>query len=418
MNTTATTEGATIACSLGAEIIVAGDGPVGLMAALAMADAGRETLLIAPSWNETEATANNDARTAAILGQGLTLLQDLRVWAELEPACAPVKRLRSVNAKAGPARLRRGDCTFDAAEIGEAEFGWNVPVGALRAGLRQAVEVRPHLRVIEGRRVRSLLPASGGFDVELDDGRRLEGGLILAADGRGSKLRQEAGIDAKDVDLGQSAIVCSFDHARSHAHTSIELHRDGGPFTTVPLPGRRSSLVWVMPHDEAIELQNMQPERFFARLEHIVEPWLGRIDNLSVPGLWPLRRVLASSLARQNLLLIGETAHAFSPIGAQGLNLSIRDIVCLRGLVEALEPSEIAPLDAQCGTELGKRYGRRRLIDVQSRSQAVRFLNDFVANRSFVGGMVQEMGLQVLKSVPILRQLAMQGLMPPRISSI
>ncbi|MEO1019461.1 MAG: FAD-dependent monooxygenase [Pseudomonadota bacterium] len=402
--------------SLNAEFLVAGDGPVGLMAALALADAGRETLLIAPSWNQP--IGDDDSRTTAILGDGISFLEDLRIWPQLAAACAPLKRLRIVNAKSGPAMFRRGDCTFDADEIGEIEFGWNVPATALKSALMQAAAVRPHLRLVEGKRVRRLLPGERGYAVELDDGQTVDAGAIIAADGRGSKLRQEAGIDGVDEDLDQTALVCSFDHAKNHDNTSIELHRDGGPFTTVPLPGRRSSLVWVMPHDAANALIAMPPVRFFARLEHIVRPWLGRLDNVNTPGVWPLRRVLAATMARENLLLVGETAHAFSPVGAQGLNLSIRDIRGLRELVEGLDPPDRASFGASAAIALGRRYSRRRLIDVQTRAQGVHMLNDFVADRSLASGFLQEIGLQFFKRVPILRQVVMQTLMPPRISSI
>ncbi len=398
------------------EILVAGDGPVGLMTALSLADDAFETLLLAPNYDQA-IDAGDDSRTTAILGNGTALLQELGVWDVVRPDCAPLRRLRIVNDRS-PLGLPAADVTFDAGDIGAEHFGWNVPLGSLTRALRAACESRPHLRILKGIKAKAAVADESGYRVALDNGQAVSAALIVAADGRHSVLRDTAGISSDNDDLGQDAIISSFDHARPHHTTSTELHKPGGPFTTVPLPGNRSSLVWVMRREDAEPFATMRSERFHARLNRLASPWLGTVSRIRDPKRWPLRQLLASRLAQRNLVLVGETAHAFSPIGAQGLNLSIRDITTLREIALDAKEATLDQFDAHVGASVAQRYERRRMIDVQTRTRGVGLLNGLVANGSPLSAFLQDTGLRLVGNAPNLRRFAMRALMPPSTSPI
>ncbi len=155
---------------------------------------------------------------------------------------------------------------------------------------------------------------------------RFSAKLAVAADGRRSTLREAAGIEVKSWSYPQVAVVLNLEHRLPHQQVSTEFHTSTGPFTLVPLPGRQSSLVCVETADGAADLLAMTEEKLEAELERRAHSILGRFKLSTKPQSFPLSGLTATSLVGPRLALVGETAHVFPPIGAQGLNLSLRDI--------------------------------------------------------------------------------------------
>ncbi len=220
--------------SLSAEVAVVGGGPAGLVAAIALAAAGVETLLIAPF-------AKPDHRTTALLAGSVAALDTLGAWQACLPHAAPLKKLRLVDAT--NRLFRAPEVLFDAAEIGLDAFGHNIENRYLLAALEaRAVELRIP-RIADPASAIEQEPA--GLVVVHAAGRsRVR--LVIGADGARSLCRAAAGIGTRRRNYPQTAITLNLGHARPHNDTSTEFHTASGPFTLVPLPGRRSSLVCML----------------------------------------------------------------------------------------------------------------------------------------------------------------------------
>ena len=216
-------------------IAVVGAGPVGLAAALVLADAGHAVALVAPK------SPPADQRTSALLVGSIALLERLGVWSGLAEQAAPLRTMRIVD---GTHRLIRApEVSFHASEIDLEAFGYNLPNAALVAALEAALAERPIARVeafVEG-----VATDDAAVTLTLSSGETMTAPLVVAADGRRSKVRDGAGIPIDDWRYDQAALVCNLRHSLPHRDTSTEFHTEGGPFTLVPLPGNRSSLVWV-----------------------------------------------------------------------------------------------------------------------------------------------------------------------------
>src|SRR5690606_30208090 len=245
--------------------------------------------------------------------------------------------------------------------------------------------------------------------VECGDGRCFAANLVIGADGRTSKIRELTGIRTWRRRTGQTAIVTRFAHARPHHHTSIELHRPGGPFTMVPLRGRQSSLVWAERTAEAERLLALGENQFAQALAERVRPWLGEPDRIVPPVAFPIETLLAFRLTAPRTALAGEAAHMLSPLGAQGFNLSLRDAEALAAAAgEAVAGG--APLGSRPMLE---RYAGRRQSDIRARVLAVAGFGELV--RTGLAPIVQArgLGLRAIGSLPPARRLVMHSLMRP-----
>lgn len=380
-----------------AKILVAGTGPVGLVASLGLAEAGFSVLLAGPEPTGT------DGRTTALMNPALAMLAKLGVLDRLEGQAAPLQVMRIVDATR---RLVRSPVvTFRASEIGEEHFGLNMPNGGLVETLVEAVSAHPaiHWRkslvshwAFEADRVRAILA----------NGEEQVASLAVAADGRLSPAREAAGITVTNHAYPQAALVLNFGHTRGHGFTSTEFHTETGPFTQVPLPGDRSSLVWVVRPETTTELAELDDDMLSRRIEQQMQSMLGRVTVEPGRQIYPLSAATPRRFAQNRVALVGEAAHLFPPIGAQGLNLGIRDV---SDLIEIVSKS---PSDPGADAILAA-YDRKRRPDILARSGAVNLLNASLLSDMLPAQMARSAGLAILGRIAPLRALFMrEGLRP------
>lgn len=383
--------------------VVVGAGPAGLAAALALANADLDVALVGPP----AARAAAVRRTAALFPASINALRNLGVWEAVAPASAAMTGLRIIDQTS--AVLRSPQVMFEACELGLDVLAYNVPNLALVAALEAAVASHPRIAR------RSLADAerveidSDGVTVFQRDGTAARARLAVAADGRASVTRAAAGIAVDSWAYEQTAIAAAFAHSRPHRGVSSELHRHSGPLTTVPLPGRASSLVWLVRPDEADRLLALDDTAFTATLEGELQGLLGSLSAITPRTRFPMHGLAAQRYGARRVALVGETAHAFPPVGAQGLNLTLRDVAALADIAGgASARGEDIGADAVMAT-----YDRARRADVQGRTTGVDLLN-----RSLLAGLgpvdlARGAGLHLLAAIGPLKRLAMLGGMGP-----
>jgi 2-octaprenyl-6-methoxyphenol hydroxylase len=379
------------------DIAVIGGGLAGSMAALAAAAEGWRVAFVAPPPPET------DRRTTALMTESIALLTRLGVWDDVRPESAALSTMRILD---GTKRLFRAPpVSFHASEIGLSAFGYNIPNAPLMKAVSARVDAVDSITRIPHALV-DAVEADGSMRLTLEDGTVLAAHAVLAADGRKSKARDCAGIAVRNWSYRQTAMVMNFSHRLPHDNISTEFHTEAGPFTQVPLPGNRSSLVWAMDPDEVAGVMKLERGDLNVRVEARMASILGAVDVEDGFQAWPMSSMIAHNFARGRTFLIGETGHAFPPIGAQGLNLSLRDVEMAIGRIRDVggpEKAEAAALS----------YDRARRADVASRTFGVDLLNRTLLTSFLPAQMLRTGGLAVLGSIKPLKQFAMREGMTP-----
>jgi 2-octaprenyl-6-methoxyphenol hydroxylase len=381
------------------DIAVIGAGPAGQIAAIAMARGGRKVVLVGP------APDGSDRRTTALMDQSLAMMERLGLWQELRGRTAPLQVMQIID---GTNRLLRAPTVaFRSAEIGLEAFGYNIPNSALLETLSKAVAAEP-LITRNTSAADTIHIGTDGVTIGLSGGELVEAAFAIGADGRRSNTRESAGVGVKTWSYPQTAVVMNFAHTLPHQNISTEFHTESGPFTQVPLPGQRSSLVWVVAPPEAERLTSLSAEQLSAEVETRMQSMLGKVSVDDGVQAWPLSGMTAKRYGKGRAAFVGEAGHAFPPIGAQGLNLSLRDIAALEDI---LIDGGSAPIAA----DSGDRFDRKRRLDIASRTASVDLLNRSLLSDLLPVQMLRAAGLQVLASLGPLRNLVMQeGVAPGR----
>lgn len=373
------------------DVVVVGGGPAGLVAALLIAKTGARTTLCAPP-------PPSDTRTTALLDGSVAILRDLGVWDGIKDQAAPLRSLRIVDASRR--LIRTPEAIFHADELGLDAFGWNVPNVVLTTALRGAFTGG---RLVEAEALESR-PGEELVDIRLADGGSVAARLAIAADGRSSRLREAAGVSFETRKAPQTALAFAVAHERDHDEVSTELHYPEGPFTLVPLPGRRSSVVWAMRPERADEMRALDPDAFGEAVTTASLGLLGRLQLDGPVGAFPIVVGAAANFARRRTMLVGEAGHVLPPIGAQGLNLGIRDAAAAakvigRALAAGRDPG---------GRETLRAYAIARAPDAWTRTAAADLLNKSLMSDLLPVQAARRLGLAAISRLGPLRRFVMR----------
>lgn len=390
------------------DILVCGGGIAGLCAAAGFGAAGFSVLCVDPAPPVTDRDSQGaDLRSTALLQPARHVLQEAGIWPYLEPHATALDVMRIVDA-GGPDAAPRVTQDFKSSEVSDLPFGWNFPNWLLRRELIARLHTLETVEFRPGVAAESLFTRTREARVGLSDGTSARVNLVIAADGRNSRMRAAAGIGVRTSRYGQKALAFAVTHPIPHDNISTEIHRSGGPFTLVPLPdyeGRPSSaVVWMEDGPKAKALYDMDVTDFETAMTERSCSLFGPLQLATRRSIWPIIAQQADTMVAERLALMAEAAHVVPPIGAQGLNMSLRDVSTLLELARGASGNlgDAKMLSA---------YHTARHRDISLRVQGIDLLNraSQVGTQPFKDA--RAMGLQAIYALaPVRRTLMQMGL--------
>lgn len=372
------------------QIAVIGGGLAGKAAAVAGGRAGFRTLHVAPS-------APTDHRTSALMMPSVDYMRTTGLIENPEALGVPLTRIRILDMTGR--LLRAPETVFDASEAGLPAFGWNFANAPLSDSFSRAAK---RLETFASRKA-ALVSASrieDAWHLELDDDTKVTADLLVGADGKGSKVRKTAGIATRERRHAQAALVCDLELDRPLDGESVEYHYPQGPFTLVPAGENRANLVWIDTR-EALEAARADAKGFSETLARKSLRAFGSVRPTTPSFIFPLSTLSVDIAGKDGAVLVGEAAHAFPPIGAQGLNLGLRDVADLDTCLKAANPGAYG-----WAGSVARAYAAMRRSDLMRTGLFVDGLFSSLVSRHLPAQGLRTAGLWALKVVPPLRRRA------------
>ena len=370
--------------------MVVGGGPVGASLARALPDLAVALVGSAP---ETVPTEGFDVRVYALSPGNVDFLRRLGVWDALAPRAAPVHAMRIHGDDA------RAVLEFGAYEAGVAELAWIVEDTALQRALWQGVEA-------SAQRCQALEVREREARVTFEDGTSLDARLVIGADGAHSFVRKSAGIDVRERDYEQSAVVANFRCEKPHGGTALQWFQGGPVLALLPLPGDQVSMVWSLPAAEAARLSALAAPGLAEEVTRASGNALGALAPASAVRTFPLRRLSARRLVAPRIALVGDAGHVVHPLAGQGLNLGLQDVRVLAEILTAREPGR-DPGDYR----LLRRYERQRAEPILAMDAVISGLFALYGTPNRTIGRLRNAGLNLTDRLPVLKNLLMRQAM-------
>ena len=381
------------------EVFISGSGLSGLTTAYAFVLQGWKVCLCSPTLQ------NKDRRTTAILSQSVKYFEKLNLWDELSEFGHPLKTMRILD---GTNRLIRAPQTdFQSSEIDLDAFGYNFRNQDFASVLTNKLVKMENFEHLPCNVHKVDKLQDDAFRITISSGEKdtsvVESQILIGADGKNSIVRQCLLPETKSWQYPQTALVVDFEHEIQSGFVSTEIHTEHGPFTVVPQTPNQAGLVWMNTPETIEKLLSEDPASLESIIESQMQSYLGKIKLVSKPASFPITGMIAKTFGVGNLAIVGDAAHTFPPIGAQGFNLGTRDIQTLADIYSRFADTE----------DRGRLYDQQRRIDVETRTRGVDLLNKSLLSDFLPMQMIRTAGLQILKNVNPIRKTAMRlGISP------
>lgn len=379
------------------DVVIAGGGLNGPTLALALADAGLKVAVVDPRPADARAGDSFDGRAYALAIASQRLLKALGLWGDLAADSQPIMQVIASQGDAGegaaPFFLH-----FDSAEIEEGPLGHMLEDRFLYRALLAAMAGK--VSHFSGLSVVGQQPGPASVSVRLSDDRNLEARLLIGADGRGSGVAQRAGITRQGWDYGQTALVAAIDHEKPHEGIAHQFFMPAGPLAILPLPGRRSSVVWSETHANAKAISALPDAAFLEVLRPRFGDFLGPVSLAGKRFSYPLSLSLAQDYVADRIALVGDAAHGVHPVAGQGLNIGLRDVAALaETIVDAARRGEdIGALDVL------ERYQGWRRFDATALALGMDRVNRLFSQQGPVLRAMRGLGMGAITATPAMRR--------------
>lgn len=393
-----------------ADVFISGGGIAGQVSAAAFAEAGFTVVMADPFVPVTTADEEkSDLRSTAFLRPARQLFDRIGLWPLLEPHAKPLDQLAVIDTTGWPPEIRDRR-VFQSNDMGDEPFGWNLMNWVVRREIWKYLQEQPRITPLYGTGFRSIVQRTNEVIVTLSNGDRVRARMGIAADGKFSPLREAAGITVSTTRYGQKSLAFTVTHDLPHGNVSTEIYNEGGPFTIVPLPDidgkHASAIVWMNKGPRAVELMNMPVEEFEQVMLTRSTGLLGAMQLQGNRSVWPIITQTADQLSAGRVAVVAEAAHALPPIGAQGLNTSLNDVISL------LEIAESAP-EALGDIKMMKAYEKARATDISRRARVIDLFNRVTRSGDGVLQAVRLLGLKAVHDVAPMRKRVMRAGLGP-----
>lgn len=306
------------------DALIVGAGPAGLALAVALARAGLRSTVLEQAPLASLVNPAEDGRDIALTHRARRILETLGLWQRL-PA-NEIAPLRQAQVRNGVSSLV---LPFDARATGHEALGWLVPNHHIRAAAHAAALDEPLVQVQGDAQVVGLRVEDSHASLQLADGRTLTAPLVVAADSRFSTLRRMAGIGARMLDFGRTAIVCRVAHERDHEGIAHECFFYGHTLAMLPMAGRQSSAVLTLRSDQVAAWLALDENSFAQRLQAAFGDRLGRLHSPGLRHAYPLVATYAHRFVMPRVALVGDAAVGMHPVTAHGYNFGLYGVATL-----------------------------------------------------------------------------------------
>lgn len=379
------------------DFIIVGGSFAGMTCALALSEISSELkIAIIEKQDILKQDRKRDGRAYAISAASLNLFKRIGIYDELQSHAGKISDIKITDYKS-PFIL---DFIGQDVDEKEGQLGQIIENYHIHNALRNQILKHENIEIFSPNFYEEI-KFSEVVEIKLDNKKTISAKLLLACDGRFSKLRETYQIHTAQKRYHQTAIVFNISHERSHENIAYEKFFPGGPLAILPFKdSHQSSIVWIVPDADVQAILTLDKKNFLQQLTKKMENSLGKVEVISEKFSYPLIMIEAEKFYHEKMLLIGDAACGVHPIAGQGFNLAIAGIKILCELVEK---------NLFCGLEISSQnlidaYNKKAKSNAKKMLIATDILNSLFETKSLSIGLARDLGLGLVNKLPRLKK--------------
>lgn len=329
--------------AINTDVAIVGGGLVGMALALSLAQKNIASVLIEAQANTVDDEEQFDDRTLVINPASQRFWHDLGLWSAIEGSTTQINQVHVSN------QGQFGVVQFDHNEFGVPQLGHVIAAKILAHTLREAVEQQGLITSLQPAKLLGFeqLDSQVQMTVEqADQAKLVNAQLMVGADGVQSPIRKQLKLNTAVKSYQRTAIVCNITTSQKHQHRAFERLTQHGPMALLPFSNgtgnNRFGFVWSMPTTDAEHLLQADEASFIQQAQQQFGYRAGEFQQIGRRSSYPIYQIKVPMQHAQRVVLMGNAAHAVSPVSAQGLNLAVRGIARLS---EQLQQAQQQKLD-------------------------------------------------------------------------
>ena len=324
------------------DVIIAGGGMVGATLAAALGYSNLSIAVVEVAEPQPyEENQPNDLRVSAVSIASQRMFEAVGAWQSmLDKRACPYRRMLVWDGERG------GETAFDSGDIYEPVLGHIIENRIIQLSLLETVKQHDTVSWLCPDRISGLQSGPETISVTLESGRKIQGRLLVGADGANSAVRRLSDIGIEKSPYEQHALVATIETELPQQDITWQRYVPTGPQAFLPLTGNHASMVWYHSAEEVARLKTLDDQAFITAMEQVFPDRLGKIRRLEARGSFPLIKSHANSYIADRTVLIGDASHTIHPQAGQGVNL---------GLMDAAKLAEVILQTHQQGRDFGRR---------------------------------------------------------------
>jgi 2-octaprenyl-6-methoxyphenol hydroxylase len=350
------------------DVTIVGGGMVGMAAALALAKLELSVCILEHTEIKNNSHPSYDDRTLVVNRASVCFWQNLGIWDGLTEQLTPINKVHVSN------KGHFGSVVFEAEQLGVDALAFIVEAKVLGMALREKIQHNSRTTIICPAQMTAFSVQLNGIEISYKAAgleNSIHSRLMLAADGAQSAIRTKLQLKTEIKSYDQTAVICNITPEYKHHNCAYERLTRTGPTAVLPFVNNRCGFVWACENSQLEQLMAYDDAQFLQAAQAQFGYRLGKFIKVGRRSSYPLYLVKVPIQVKTRTILMGNAAHAMSPVSAQGLNLAVRDVAMLVEIIENALENEI-----DIGADASLNHYQQNIQ--QDQQQTMRYTDDLM----------------------------------------
>ncbi|MCV2518564.1 MAG: FAD-dependent monooxygenase [Candidatus Lightella neohaematopini] len=317
------------------------------------------------------------------------VLNKINIWSNIKPYVYPIYKTKIFDINFS------NSISILAEDYNIPVLGYAIKLSIITSVFFKIINNCYNINIYDNVNIYNIKNTDDNVIITLNKGYIINTKLFIIADGTQSEIVKFFGINYSILDYRQTAIMTTINTSIFQSHISFEIITKNGLLVLLPIKKHYFSVIWCI--NNQLSYTNFSNQELHILLKYELQNKLGKIVIVENLNYYPLKLVLAHTNTSHRLVLLGNASKTIHPVGAQGFNLAIRDLIYLINLINLYDI-----YDHKCCLNMLNQYRKNRQSDWIKTILVTNTLTYLITNKNKFTEKIKNISFLLGKNIPII----------------